>query len=375
MAGNIFSNTGLMARGSNDASLAEENLAQAKQQTAAGTIKLGDIQREDLAAKALREATANATPDSGIQGAFTSYANQQKANGDFQGYQATVDAQQNHALQVASRLAQATAYGLPTDQTEKYLAQAMGQTFVPGSLEYGTDPQSGKHMASVIDAKSNQRVTIMPDAVGFLNAVQPKTILAPGAKAVGTFNGQDFASNPEAAATSNSDVFMKTGPNAGQVTTPGTPRRTISTINRTSTNLTPAGGTNPKDLPALKAIESNVLNNSGMSSIDMQTGKNVATSEAQAKIADAQSIYLNDRTIPVADAANAVKFGKAARGPNGERAYVYQGKFYKLAPSGQQMQSAPSQQQPVSALTPEDIGDENLGNYARGGRVSAKGLC
>ena len=371
MVGNFLSNAGLASQGMNQASIDQQNLAQAQQKTKAGEIGLEDIQREDLAAKALRQATANADPDTGIQGALSAYANQQKANGDLTGYQATVDASQNHAMQVATRLAQATAYGLPTDQTEQYLTQNMGKTFVPGSLQYGTDPATGKHIASVVDAKTNQRVVVMPDALGFLSAQQQKVKLGAGEQLVSPLTGQAVANNPEAAATGNSDIYMKTGPQAGQVTQKGGPRRVISNITRTNTGSTSVA--NPKDLPVLKAIQSSVMNNPGLGTIDRATGKIVGNEVAQSRVADAQSIYLNDRTIPPGEAANAVNFGKRATGPNGEKAYFYNGRMYKLATSGQQVPqaSAPAPQQNVED---EEVTD-TAANYARGGKVSGKGLC
>lgn len=366
MVGNIFSNAGIASSGMNDAQMDTETLAQTKQQTAAGAIHLGDIQREDQSAKALREATANATPDIGVDGALTSYANQQKANGDMQGYQSTLDSQQDHRMQVMTRLAQATAYGLPPEKTEQYLSQNMGQTFVPGSLEYGTDPKTNKHMATVIDAKTNQRVTVMPDALGFLAAQQKPMDIGPGHKAVQPLTGTELANNPQAKPTGQGGTFNE---QTGAIIAPNQPRRSEVNITR---NFAPkSAGATKSDLPAMKAIKDSVSNSPGLGTIDRQTGKIVGTQDANTRIADAQSIYLNDRTIPPADAANAVNFGKRATGPNGEKAYVYNGKFYKLAPSGQQMQTQ-------SPAPNDEVNDENVANdnenYARGGKVNSKGL-
>jgi hypothetical protein len=147
----------------------------------------------------------------------------------------------------------------------------------------------------------------------------------------------------------------------------GGPSRSITKSTRTT-----VGGTKPaNDLPIFKTISDAVIKSPGMSETDMETGQKTPTTEGNKRASLANQVWLSNRNLDPQTAANIAVNGKPlVNERTGETVIEYNGKRYpykvgEAAPVGQ---ASYSQSESVS-----ESGDSE--GYAKGGKVTKKGLC
>src|SRR5665811_969013 len=311
ISGNVFSNMGLASQGIDSATAEQQKLTE-------GAIGLTELQRQVGAAKSNRAALSNVDPATGQYGALTALATQQKENGD-PNYMQTQDQIDKLMLQGRSDMAQAAVYGLPADQAEQQHVQKFGtDSIVPGSLEFGTNPENGHHLVSAIDPKTNQRKTW--DASQFMSMQQAPVTLHPDEKVVRPLTGETISENPTLE-SGRYGVVQKSGADRHVVTAgpmdkaevkyPGENGGSTQYLYNSETGkwIAPpgsggggGGGSNnspsSKDLPTLKAIGDEIEKNEKMGQINPETGKvSVTGAGSSAKVLAGELYYGSGKKI------------------------------------------------------------------------------
>jgi hypothetical protein len=197
MAGG-FANFGLNAEGMDTEQAMSQENALRGQKVTTGQIGLEDLQREQANQATYRGAVSGSDPNQGTAGMIRNVQSAAKSTGDLGNYQRAQQALIDLRNQGWSQVTMAALTGAPPDQAEKDFNATGTARMVPGSLEYGRDPNTGDILMRAVNADDGKEYHVNATQYARLHGMlkTETEALKPGEKLINKQTGAQIANNP-----------------------------------------------------------------------------------------------------------------------------------------------------------------------------------
>jgi hypothetical protein len=376
----FLSDFGLVNQGMDGSRLVNDRLAQNKQRLADeqqmgvlrgqaiehGKIGLEEVSRARDSAAAERAAVAGSD---GMDQTYDAVGKARRASGNMAGVEdANTKRQQNQVRALVDLAHDATVGTDPRQAEEKFRRAGFGQDAEPGSMTFGMNPETKDTMVLFKD-KSGQ-----PHAINATNIIRQSSkmemkILPAGSVGVEMGPGgatgrtittpKTFAENPQHGYIKKT-VKNDDGSEREQIidVRPGSPTygQEVAPDAAGGAGAAPGGGSSPKNLPTIKAIEDAVKEQDGMwkpGKVDPNDPAAVPVKVLTPKgeevtIVASQLWEANKRTMNHQTAISLAKNGKAMLNRStGEMAWEAGGKRYKMSQTPGEAVQQPAPAAPV----------------------------